>query len=158
MARFGLLAVLLTLPLLLGCESMVREMNANKEWETCHNPSCTLCGGTGAIACDACTPQGETQCGNCNGTGMADIPTTAQCAQCQGQGFVFTASGAQVQCSACQGTGQKTVYEKKQCPVCGGRGWATCPDCGGDKQMSHGRWVKVYQDGQRVARQWETIP
>lgn len=158
MARLSLLALLIAFPLLTGCESMVREMGAQNEWETCSNPACPTCSGTGVFACEACSPQGETQCEQCHGTGMADYPVTTQCGQCQGQGFVFTASGNQVQCSACQGTGQKTVYEKKQCPNCGGRGWAPCPQCGGDKQISHGRWVKVYQDGQRVPKPWTTRP
>ena len=158
MTGIRLLALLLAVPLLAGCTSMMREMGANNEWESCRNPSCTLCSGTGLVDCTRCTPQGETQCENCHGTGLEDTPLQAECAQCQGRGYLFTATGMQVKCSECNATGQRTVYEKRQCPGCGGRGWAACPDCGGDRQKMHGRWVKVYEDGQRIPKPWMTAP
>jgi RecJ-like exonuclease len=155
---FRIVALLLVVPLFLGCASMMREFGAQKEWETCKTPTCALCSGTGQIECTKCTPQGETQCGPCHGSGMADHPVKSACGHCQARGYLYTATGRQVECTQCGATGETTVYEKRQCTTCGGRGWGACSDCGGDKQMQHGRWVKVYEDGQRVPKPWTTAP
>jgi DnaJ-class molecular chaperone len=139
---------------LVGCKALGRELGANKVWEPCNQAGCSVCKGSGYFACSDCTAEGMTRCSTCNGTGMSDTGSQVICDTCQGNGYVYSRTGLQSRCPPCNATGRKTVYTKSQCPNCHGRGWAACGTCGGGKRLRHGRYVKVYADGQRVPGEW----
>lgn len=97
------------------------------KWLTTLKKECSVCTGTGVIAC-SCNENNEITCPNCNGKGVVprQVTTTQKIEmpcdnpQCQ-QGKVL--------CGHCNGTGKGP--DGAPCSTCHGSGKTDCPVCGG---------------------------
>lgn len=102
-------------------------MNQILTWLTSFKKECSVCTGTGKIACK-CNENNEITCPSCNGKGAVSrqVTTTQKMEipcdhpQCQ-QGKVL--------CGICNGTGKNPQGEP--CAACRGSGKIDCPVCGG---------------------------
>lgn len=100
-------------------------------WLTSFKKECSVCTGTGRIAC-SCNENHEIVCPNCDGKGVVprQVTTTQKMEmpcdnpQCQ-QGKVL--------CGICNGTGKKP--QGGSCSVCHGSGKVICTVCGGTDRV-----------------------
>lgn len=68
------------------------------------------------------TPQNNTVCYQCNGTGRISKVVDEICFDCNGKGWHKTTFLPQVMCHPCRGTGKVKTIKQVSCPHCNGNG------------------------------------